>query len=249
MSGSESSQAWANRPPITTRASELGGREFHHIGVPVLEASAAESLMERIAGPEISGRPGFDALIEALGGYTLSVELAATFLQRFPEVEPEEYLADLRSGRVAELEAEVGSRTLYGATLDRALELLWARLSPRVRQSWQLAACFAQAPASSSLSDACGLDRRARAALRDFHLIQTDSAAGWSMHRLLREFGKRAGDGDALVEARKRFVDGCTECAARMDDGDEFQVYAADRNHYDLVLEGGRRSRLSGLVR
>jgi len=55
---------------ITTRSSGLGGREFRHIEVPVLDHDSAEALMARIAGPVIAQRPGFHALMDALGGYT-----------------------------------------------------------------------------------------------------------------------------------------------------------------------------------
>jgi len=228
---------------ITTRSSGLGGREFRHIEVPVLDHASAEALMARIAGPEIAQRPGFHALMDALGGYTISVELAATFLQRFPEVPPHEYLEPLQQGRAAELEEEVEARTLSGATLERALELLWARLPARARRSWQLAACFADAPASAELSDACGLGRKERAELRDYHLIQTHSAKGWSMHRLVRAFGRRAGS-DAERDAEIRaFLQGNVTRAEEMNVNRGFQVYGPDRDHFEGVqMENQRKA-------
>ena len=231
---------------VTTRSSALGGREFQHVELPVLAPQAAEELMLRIAGEAIAQQPGFHPLLETLGGYTISVELAATFLKRFPDVTPAQYLHDLEAGRGFDLEDEVGDRTLYGSTLQSALDLLWARLPTRVRELWLLAAAFAQASATPALSDACGLDRRARATLADYHLIQNLSAHGWSMHRLIRSFGRRAAETEDRQAALRRFIRGCTEKAQRMSLDDGFLLYLPDRAHFDRAIDAARSTAEAG---
>jgi tetratricopeptide (TPR) repeat protein/transcriptional regulator with XRE-family HTH domain len=236
-----SSQPWP-RPQgrhirwlVTTRISQLGERAFEHVELPVLDAQSARELMLRIAGLAVTRQPGFDALLAHLDGYTIALELAAAFLGRFPEVGPDEYLKVLLEGKRDVLETEVKDRTSYQETLDRALELLWHRIPPSVRDAWLLAARFEQERASHALSDACGLGRKLRAQLRDFHLIQVN-AQGWTMHRLTRAFGRRAGGPEQQQHARERFLRGCCERAEAIELDDSFRIYAPDRPHFDAAL-------------
>lgn len=67
-----------------------------HLGI---DAQRPEQRMVRIARPQIAARPGYAALLRELGGYTISVELAASFLRRFPDVDPAVYLAELEADR------------------------------------------------------------------------------------------------------------------------------------------------------
>jgi tetratricopeptide (TPR) repeat protein/transcriptional regulator with XRE-family HTH domain len=221
---------------VTTRVNRLGDRAFEHVELPVLDATSAAELMARIAGPEIARRTGFQELLDHLGGYTIGVELAAAFLGRFPEVEPVEYLKALVAGKGDVLEGEVAALTLYQATLERALELLWERLPRTARAAAELAADFAQESASTELSDACGLDRKLRAQLRDFHLIQNEPK-GWSMHRLVRAFVRRSTAPASLGITRAAFVRGCA--AQLKQEGGDHQLgsYLRDRAHFDRALD------------
>jgi transcriptional regulator with XRE-family HTH domain len=186
---------------VTTRTKGLGDRAFEHMELALLDEASAVALMARIAGEQITRRPGFADLMRQLGGYTLAVELAAAFLARFPEVEPEEYGKALREGKGELFEAEVAAVTAYHETLDGSLELLWRRLPPSTRAALELAACFAQEPTSMALSDAASLGRRLRAELRDFHLIRGERSS-WSMHALVRAFALRRAEPLALARAR-----------------------------------------------
>jgi tetratricopeptide (TPR) repeat protein len=222
---------------ITTRVRELGGREFQHVELAALAPAASDELMTRIGGPELRSRPGYPALLAELAGYTLPLELAAAFLRRFPDVDPREYLEALKTGRSDGLAAEIETRTLYGRTLERSLARLYECIPGPAQRAWRLAAWFEQAPASVQLSEACGLDRRLRAELRDFHLIQADSQGGWSMHRMTRAFGRASGSAQEREAARHAFVQGCVRRSLAIEFPMGFREYNADRGHLDAALE------------
>jgi tetratricopeptide (TPR) repeat protein len=218
----------------TTRIHQLGHREFRHFELDVLSKEAARELVTTIS-PRSEERPGFAELISYLDGYPIALELAASFLERFPEWTPQQYLDALRSVDGRQVQERAQDTVLYGITLERAFELLWSRLSPTVRAHWALAACFADAPASSGLSHAAGLNQRARDQLRQLHLI-AEQDGRWSMHRLTRDFGRRAGGQQALVAAQAAFVEGCLGYAETFDAGDGSALYTRDRAHLDAAL-------------
>ena len=194
---------------VTSRRRDLGDRAFQHITLPFLDPSSSRALMSRLAGPRISEQPGFDELMAELGGYAIAVELAGACFRRFPELRPRECLAALRGRGGDDPICQIADRTAYRHTLEQALTLVWRGLGAQIRRSWQLAACFAQRPASPALSDACGLSRALRADLRDHHLIDQDPDGSWVMHPLVRAFGRRAGRARERTDARQAWLAGC----------------------------------------
>jgi tetratricopeptide (TPR) repeat protein len=221
---------------VTTRVSQLGDRAFEHVEVPVLDEPTARELFARIAGLEVCERPGFAELIRHLDGYTIAIELAAAFLGRFPEVDPAEYLKLLTAGKADLLEDEVRERTPYQQTLETALDVLWRRIPASTRDLWILAACFAQESVGPEFSEACGLNRRACARLRDFHLIQRD-LRGWTMHRRVRAFALRSAHAGDLERFRARFVEGSAACLAPAGSEASILLYSRERSHIDRALE------------
>jgi tetratricopeptide (TPR) repeat protein len=219
---------------VTTRARRLGGSRFRALPLAFLSDDEAQLLLRTVAGPDVDSRPGFDALLEHLCGYTLAVELAATYLSEYPETSPAEYLALLGAGK--EHEADAAHFTRYEHTVNDAFALLWARLDARVRARWELAACFAPEPVSSALSDAVGLDAEGRRELRRYHLIEMDSEGSWRMHRLTRAFAHAAGDESSRARATEAFVSGVVARAAPMELATAFRTYAPDRAHFDAAV-------------
>jgi hypothetical protein len=163
----------------STRTHRLGGTRFRSLPLGVLRDSEARSLLTHWAGSRLLKAPGFDALLMALEGHTLAVELAGTYLSEFPEVTPAAYLEAMQVGR--ELAESAAELTRYERTLSQAFRLLWERLSAATQQRWLLAAQFAPERVSVELADAAGLDSEARTALRRHHLI-AESEGSVRMH-------------------------------------------------------------------
>jgi len=220
---------------VTTRTHHLGNRELRSFGLDFLSERAASELVTTIH-PACGRQPGFGELIGHLDGYPIALELAASFLDRFPDWTPRAYLDALRTSEGRELESRAEHMTLYGATLERAFELLWNRLPPAVHDGWRVAACFADAAVGVELSQAAGLDERAREQLRRFHLISTGAGGIWSMHRLTRAFGRRAGDPTGQRTAQTAFLHGCVERARLLDAYNTIEVYVPARPHLDAAL-------------
>jgi len=188
--------------------------EEEDFAVARLPHADARALMLEIAGAGLAQRPGFDALLEYLDGYTLAIELAAVFLARFGDYTPHDYLRDLRSSRGRELQARVEARTSYQRTLDDALRMLWNRLPPRIRSAWQLAAAFASAPIRRARASRAGLVGRDLASLADAHIVEVQRDGSWTMHPLMRRFARDRSGHAAVPEHDRALVSGCPALVA-----------------------------------
>ena len=78
--------------------------------------------------------------------------------------------------------------------------------------------------------------RQSRRVLHDFHVIDCSrDGLRWRMHRLTRDFGRRAEFGDP-AEADVAFVRGCGAFARSIDLAAGFRVYVPDRTHLDAAV-------------
>ena len=223
----------------STRAHRLGGTRFRPVPLGVLCEEEARRLLTHWAGSRLMKAPGFEALLEALEGHTLALELAGTYLSEFPEVTPAAYLEAMHAGR--ELAESAAELTRYERTLGQAFSLLWQRLGDETQRRWLLAAQFAPERVSTELADAAGLDAEARHALRRHHLI-ADSTGSFRMHRLTREFALSKADLISRERAEEAFLSGVIERAKRIEIATGFRIYAPDRAHFDAGLELAKRS-------
>ena len=219
---------------VTTRQRSLGGSRFQHVSVGFLEPEFARELLASVADRELASAPGHEDLLEYLGGHALAVELAGAFLSEYPEETPASYLAELQAG--AAVEAEVSELVRYSRTVTQAFETIWERLEEEARGAWRLAARFEPELVRLELSEAVGLSAQNRRLLRRLHLIETDPVGRWRMHRLTREFGRRAGGEQELTSAREAFVTGCAEFADQIKLADGFRIYLPNRSHLDAAL-------------
>ncbi|MEM7249584.1 MAG: tetratricopeptide repeat protein, partial [Acidobacteriota bacterium] len=225
---------------VTTRRSDLGGTRFKHQRLDVLADDNARKLLLELSGREPDAE-GLDDLLDYLGGHSLAVALAGSYLREYDEPIPK-YLEQLRVG--ADVDRKVAKQTRYEATTNAAFGALWENLDEPTRRAWQLAACFAPESVGSELSDAAGLDADARRVLRRFHLIDQQADARWRMHRLTRAFGQGAGKKEELQAALRAFVGGCAERVAGDDWQLRFREYVPERGHIDLALEQARSAGL-----
>ncbi|MCP3960159.1 MAG: TIR domain-containing protein [bacterium] len=219
---------------VTTRQRSLGGSQFQHLSVGFLEPDFARDLLTSVAGRDLAGTPGRDDLLAHLGGHALAVELAGAFLAEFPEATPASYLAELQAG--VEVQQEVSDLVRYRRTVTQAFETIWKRLEEDTRGAWRLAACFEAEIVSLELSAAVGLDATRRRQLRRLHLIESDAEGRWRMHRLTREFGRRAGTEQELLDARTAFVTGCADFANQIDIATGFRIYLPNRFHLEAAF-------------
>jgi hypothetical protein len=166
---------------VTTRVRWLHN-SFQPYEVSPLELTPARTLLHAIVGREL---PDEDALLTALGGHVLSIELAATYLREYG-TSPAEYLAQLAAGRCPG--SSVADQTSYRATAEAAFRLLWQRFAPALRTAWVLAAQLPPVWFSGELAEAIGLDVERRRGLVQLHILERDDRGRHQMHRLLREF-------------------------------------------------------------
>jgi tetratricopeptide (TPR) repeat protein len=218
---------------VTTRRQFLGGRSFDHHTLEVLPPDAARELLVSVAGRDLARLPGLDDLLRQLDGHSLAIELAGAYLREFPSVTPAEYLKRLEQG--LPVEEKVRDLVRYEATVRSALDVYWEKLDEAAREALLVAACFAPEEASIALLEACGADGDALQPLRRFHLIAGDGGR-WRMHRLVREWARHVASAEALVQARRKFVEGCVAYSRQITLEEGFRVYRADGKHLDQAL-------------
>ncbi|MCB1037418.1 MAG: tetratricopeptide repeat protein, partial [Acidobacteria bacterium] len=219
---------------LTSRQRSLGGGRFAHLDLGILNPPFDRQLLERVAGRDLSGAPGYEDLLRHLGGHALALELAGAFLSEFPEESPASYLEALTHGE--DPATEVSDLVRYERTVHQTFAALWDRLPEETRAAWQLAACFEPEPATPALADACGLDASARRALRRLHLLDAGEDGKWRLHRLTREFGRGAGTEEERERARRGFVEGCVEFAQPFDWVTGAMAYLPDKPHLDSAV-------------
>jgi len=220
---------------VTTRQRHLGGAQFdEHVEVGFLGDEFARQLLEAVSGRDLAEVPGFEDLVEYLGGHALAVELAGAFLGAYPSETPASYLAELQAG--GEIEAEATDLARYDRTVSQAFQTLWDRLDEETRAAWRLAACFEPEPVTAELSEAVGLTGRSFRQLGRLHLVEVAAEGGWWMHRLTREFGRGAGSEEELAAARVAFVEGCAELAQQIELETGRRPYLANRAHLDAAV-------------
>ncbi|MBP8805562.1 MAG: tetratricopeptide repeat protein [Kofleriaceae bacterium] len=199
---------------VTTRHRNLGGASFQHVPIECLAPKAASELLAVTSGRSLEDEAGAEELLGYLGGHTLAIELAGAFLREVPEVSAAAHLERLRAGDAVEEAAT--DFVPYERTVAQAFDATCERLDDEARHGLRVAACFADSEASLALLDACGVGERARARLRRFHLI-AGTGDRWSMHRLVRAYGRRAGSEEAQAAAREAFIAGCVELVSAAD--------------------------------
>ena len=220
---------------VTTRQRRLGGSRFQHVGIGVLEKSFARQLLDAISGRALAEAPGYEDLLGYLGGHALAVELAGAFLAEYPAETPASYLERLRAH--ADVEEEVSDLVRYSRTVTQAFDTLRVRLDEEVLDAWRLAACFEPELVSPEMTESVGLGRKALGHLRRLHLLEVDGEGRWWMHRLTREYGRRAGSEAELEAAQRAFVLGCAQFANRIELADGFRPYLANQVHLDSALQ------------
>ena len=218
---------------VTTRQKDLGGSAFKEVSLEVLDTTAARTLLEKTTGR--GPLEGAEALLEYLDGHALGIELAGAYMRRY-NASPAGYLAKLYAGEAGAGEQRAAKSVRYERTVNMALATVWERLDHDVRQAWLTATQFADAPATTALAEAAGIDAEERADLRALHLIRSESDDRWTMHRLVRAFGRQAGDSDARRDAQQRFLSACVKEAKPMDFVLGFQRYRGDQPHFDRAV-------------
>ncbi len=221
---------------VTTRQLTLGGRQaFEHLTLECLDAKAARRLLQVVAERELPDEREVADLVEHLGGHTLAVELAGAFLAATPECSAGQYLARLRAGEKVE---EVATQQVrYQRTVDQALAAIWERLDAGARSAWLVLGELAHADATLALLEACGVGEGERRALRGLHLLAEDGGQRWRMHRLVRDYGARAGSGEERSGARRRFVAGCEARAETIDLATGYRIYVSEGVHLERAIE------------
>lgn len=219
---------------LTTRRRSLGGNQFQHYELGVLAPEYSRRLLSRTAKRELATEPGHEALLAYLDGHALALELAGAFLSEYPEETPESYLEALRAGKP--VEAGVTDLIRYDRTVAQAFRTVWARRGRRLQRSWALAACFEPEFASPALADAVGLDTERLRELRRFHLTETAAEGRWRMHRLTRDFGRRAVTEKGRRASRTAFVRGAIEYCEPIEFGVGYKLYLPDRPHLDTAV-------------
>jgi tetratricopeptide (TPR) repeat protein len=219
---------------ITTRERRLGGQAFTHVELHCLAPGPARELLAEVSQRNLDREPGTDDLLTHLDGHALAIELAGAFLAEVPDVTPAVYLSRLRAGEP--VQDEVRAQVLHERTVSQALDATWERLDEPARQAWQTVSAFADADATLELLTACAIDESARRALLRFHLL-AHADGRWTMHRLVRDYGRRAGSSDEHRTATQRFVDGCVDLAHGIEIHTGYRIYRTYRPHFDHVLD------------
>lgn len=220
---------------VTTRQLALGGRQaFEHLSIECLDPEAAERLLKIVAGRDLGNAKDLAELIHYLDGHTLAVELAGAFLGATPECSPDQYLVRLRAGE--KLGDKVSLQVRYAQTVDHALLAIWERLDANARSAWLILGEMAQADATLGILEACGVGEDERRVLRGFHLLMGDGQR-WRMHRLVREYGARAGSPEERARARLRFVNGCLVRAQSIDFSTGYRIYVNEGPHLQRAIE------------
>jgi len=219
---------------ITTRERRLGGQAFTHVELHCLAPGPARELLAEVSQRSLDREPGADDLLTHLDGHALAIELAGAFLAEVPDVTPAVYLSRLRAGEP--VQDEVRAQVLHERTVSQALDATWERLDEPARQDWQTVSAFADADATLELLNACAIDESARRTLLRFHLL-AHADGRWTMHRLVRDYGRRAGSSNEHRAATQRFVDGCVDLARGIDPDTGYRIYRTYRPHFDHVLD------------
>ena len=193
------------RKLITTRQRELGGAAFIQHDLDFLRPEDARRLLargfpqrDRARGRRFAQAPEWPRA----RARALQVPICEDSRLKLPRG----YLASLLER--APVEDEAAEATTYEATTTAALRAIWDA-SDAVRAAWCVAAAFADADAGAELSDECGLDAKALRELRKWHLIRFDADNRWSMHRLVRQYGRHDVSEKAAREGLHQFVSGC----------------------------------------
>jgi tetratricopeptide (TPR) repeat protein len=219
---------------ITTRERRLGGQAFTHVELHCLAPGPARELLAEVSQRNLDREPGTDDLLTHLDGHALAIELAGAFLAEVPDVTPAVYLSRLRAGEP--VQDEVRAQVLHERTASQALDATWERLDEPARQAWQTVSAFADADATLELLNACAIDESARRALLRFHLL-AHADGRWTMHRLVRAFGARAGSYDEQRASTQRFVDGCIDLARGIEIHTGYRIYRTCRPHFDRAID------------
>ncbi|MCH9647732.1 MAG: tetratricopeptide repeat protein, partial [Deltaproteobacteria bacterium] len=191
-------------------------------------------LLVAVSERELVDTPGFEDLVEYLGGHALAVELAGAFLGVYSAETPASYWAELKAG--GGIEKEASDLVRYNQTVSQAFQTLWDRLDEEVRSAWRLASCFEPEPVTSALSDAVGLSLQNRRQLQRLHLLEVDADQRWWMHRLMREFGQQVGPSADFPFAQKAFIEGCAAFSKDIALSDGFRLYLPNRTHLDTAV-------------
>jgi tetratricopeptide (TPR) repeat protein len=215
---------------VTTRHRDLSGQAFAHYELETLPPTAARAFLSDAAGRSLDGT---DGLLRYLDGHTLAIELAGAYLREFPSVTPAAYLKKLTEG--APVQEKVQDLVRYEGTVRRALDVHRERLDSAAWEALLVCACFAPEEASTALLDACGVDAETRQPLRRFHLIRDDGER-WRMHRLVREWARRAATAEELARARRRFVEGCVYFSTDINVEEGYRVYRVDGPHLEEAV-------------
>ena len=218
---------------VVEHAEDLGRHAFKQVPLEVLDAAAARTLLEATTGR--GPLEEVDALLEHLDGHALGIELAGAYMRRHNE-SPAGYLSKLQAGEADAGEQRAARSVRYERTVNIALATVWERLDHNVRQAWLTAAQFADAPATIALAEAAGIDAEEIADLRALRLIRSESDDRWTMHRLVRAFGRQAGESDARRDAQQRFLSACVKEAKPIDLVLGFQRYRGDQPHFDRAV-------------
>lgn len=218
---------------LTTRSRNLGGPSFNHYELDVLDGPAARDFLAAISGRDLTREAGATELLDHLGGHTLALELAGSYLQDFPTVSCDAYLQKVVAGD--NVEARVSDLVRYERTVRQALDVHKQRLDEHATRALLTAACFAQADGSHALLEACGVEAETLQALRRFHLIVGD-AVRWRMHRLVRAWAVESATLDELTSARRAFAEGCITYSESIDLAEGFRAYRADGPHLLKVV-------------
>lgn len=207
---------------ITTRTQGFGGTQFAHIELEGLSDDAARTLLVDLA-PTLANDPNLEALVAALFGHALAIELAGATI-RAQDISAAEYLS--QGSRMKSSPSAVLRQLRYGKTVEQAIETTWESLSDEhARTLWRRAALFAPTVATKKLLKvgACGTEDIAQEILYEFRDMDDDARSSfnpylsaeafeaayselkernvftrvqvgdggqWSMHRLIREFGR-----------------------------------------------------------
>jgi tetratricopeptide (TPR) repeat protein len=214
---------------VTTRLRSLDN-SFRFYEVQPLDLDQSRALLNAIVGRTV---PNADALLAALDGHALSVELAATHLREYGTTAGD-YLKLLLAGKSPG--SSVAAQTSYRTTAERAFKLLWQRLGDRLRLAWLTVAQLPTSWFSWELADAIGIDAEDRRGLVRLHLLERDDQGRHHMHRLLREFALAEPQDASAV--RTRVVAGMTSLLETGDCALTFQRYRRDADSFDHVIAG-----------
>lgn len=133
---------------VTTRKRWFGGHNFVHSELGVLTDDAAENFLVRMV-PELQEDPALKALVHALEGHALALELAGWSINHLG-LSAAEYLGRLNK-HLAVSDVALSS-VRYGKTVDGCLALTWDGLRLEAsRTLWRRASLFAPTSAHRDL--------------------------------------------------------------------------------------------------